>query len=315
MTPQDAAAPAQGAGERTFKTFGWQGIWLTVPENWELVFTQGSYGSGYVRLADEESVRMELRWQAARGPGTPSAAVDAHLSRLKKDARKKGVPFDVQRDLKLASPAGKTTECYRWTADRQALAMVSRCSTCSRIVHVQLLGAPHEGLKALGRTVFGSLRDHPEGGTLAWDFFDLRFRSPGGLPLVKSALQTGCIRMTFSRRWTRLEFVRLSLAQVLLAGKGLRAWFDGFYAAPLKRRSYRLKEAPIRGHAGVELEGRPWLPLNPLRLAGLPRVTRAACWHCEETNRILICGFDGPAAAAEAMFGPAVQSFACCGEA
>ena len=315
MVPQDAAGRTQRAGERSFKTFGWQGISLTVPENWELVFTQGSYQSGYVRLADEESVRMEVRWQAARGPGTPADAVDAHLARLKKDARKKGSAFDVQRELNLASPAGKTAECYRWTADNQALAMVSRCSACNRIVHVQLLGEPHEGLKALARTVFGSLRDHPEDGVLAWDFFDLRFRSPAALPLFKSSLQTGCIRMTFSRRLTRLEFVRLSLAQVLLAGKPLRGWFDGFYALPMKRRSYRLKEARIKGHPGVELEGQPWLFCDPLRMAGRPRVTRAACWHCEESNRILICGYDGPASAAAAMFEPAVQSFTCCGEA
>ena len=315
MAPEDVAPRARKAGERAFKTFGWQGLSLSVPENWELVFTQGSYQSGYVRLADEESVRMELRWLAARGPSTPSTAVDAHLSKLKKAARKKGVAFDVQRDLRLASPAGKTSECYRWTADHQALAMVSRCGQCSRIVHVQLLGAPHEGLKALARTVFGSLRDHPEDTTMPWEFFDLRFRSPVGLPLFKSVLQTGCIRMTFSRRLTRLEFVRLSLAQVLLTGKGLRTWFDGFYGLPMKRRSYRLKEARIKGHAGVELEGAPWFFCNPLRLAGRARLTRAACWHCEETNRILICGFDGPKAAAAAMFEPAVQSFACCGEA
>jgi len=180
-------------------------------------------------------------------------------------------------------------------------------------VHVQLLGSPEEGLKGLGRTVFGSLSDHPQDDTLPWEFFDLRFRSPKGLPLTKSVLQTGCIRMIFSRRWTRLEFVRLSLAQVLLADTGLRQWFDGFYAAPLKRRTYRLKEAQMKGHPAVELEGRPWLLVNPLRLAGRARLTRAACWHCEESNRILIVGYDGPKAAAD-MFGPAVQSFVCCGE-
>jgi hypothetical protein len=313
MPPRDPAGGADRTSARPLKTFAWQGICLTVPENWELVFTQGSYQSGYVRLADEESVRMELHWQTATGPGTPAGAVDSHLSRLKKDARKKRLQFDVQRDLKLASPAGKDVECYRWTADHQALAMVSRCADCRRVVHVQLLGAPHESLKGLARTVFSSLSDDPQEGTLPWEFFDLRFRSPAGLPLSKSVLQTGCIRMSFSRRWTRLEFVRASLAQVLLAGKGLRTWFDGFYAAPLKRRAYRLKAAQMKGHEGVELEGRPWLPLNPLRLLGRARVTRAACWHCEETNRVLICGFDGPAAAG-GIFEAAVQSFACCGK-
>jgi hypothetical protein len=203
-------------------------------------------------------------------------------------------------------------ECYRWLADRQVLAMATRCAQCGRVVHVRLLGEPQEGLKGLARTVFGSLRDHPEGDELAWQFFDLRFRSPVGLPLTKSVLQTGCIRMIFSRRWRRLEFVRLSLAQVLLADKGLRRWFDGFYAQPLKRRSYRLKEAEVRGHPAVELDGRPWLLVNPLRLAGRGRVSRATCWHCEETNRIFVCGYDGPGSEAGALE-RAVEGFFCCG--
>jgi hypothetical protein len=314
MALQDPAGRADRALARAFKTFAWQGICLTVPENWELVFTQGSYQAGYVRLADEASVRMELRWQTASGPGTPAGAVDSHVAKLTRDARKRGLSCDVQRDLKLASPEGKQVECYRCTTDRQALAMVSRCEECRRVVHVQLLGAPHEGLKGLGRTVFASLRDDPQDGTLPWEFFDLRFRSPAGLPLTKSVLQTGCIRMVFSRRLTRLEFVRLSLAQVLLANKGLRTWFDGFYAAPLKRRSYRLKEAQVKGHPAVELDGGPWLVVDPLRLVGRRRLTRAACWHCAETNRILVVGFDGPAAAA-GTFEAAVQGFVCCGEA
>jgi hypothetical protein len=312
MALQDAAGRQDEAGgPRAFKTFAWQGISLTIPQNWELVFTQGTHRDGYVRLADEEAVRMEMRWQSATGPGTPSAAVDSHVARLKKDARRSGQEGDLQRDLRLASPAGMEAECYRWTAGCQLLAMVSRCPQCRRVVHVELIGRPEEGLKALARTVFGSLRDHPQDGRLSWEFFDLRFHGPADLPLTKSVLQTGCIRMVFSRRLTRLEFVRLSLAQVLLAKKGLKAYFDEFYAVPLKRRSYRLREAQVNGHPAVELEGRPWLLVNPLRLIGKARETRAACWHCEESNRILIVGYDGPAGAG--AFEPAVAGFECCG--
>ncbi len=311
MALQDAAGRADSTGPRAFKTFAWQGICLTVPQNWELVFTQGTYQTGYVRLADEEAVRMELRWRGGAGAGSPAVVVDSHVARLTKEARKSGLSGQIVRDLKLASPAGKDVECYRWTTDRQVLAMVSRCGECKRMVHVELLGARDEGLKAVARTVFGSLRDHAEDGGLPWEFFDLQFRSPAGLPMTRSVLQTGCIRMVFSRRLLRLEFVRLSLAQVLLADKGLKTWFDGFYAAPLKRRRYRLTEGEVKGHPGVRLEGRPWLAMNPQRLIGRARQTRAACWHCAESNRILIVGYDGPVAAGR-MFEEGVESFVCC---
>ncbi len=239
--------------------------------------------------------------------------MDSHVARLTKEARKSGLSGKVVRELKLAAPAGKEVECYRWTTDRQLLAMVSLCGECKRMVHVELLGARGEGMKAVARTVFGSLRDHPEDGALPWEFFDLRFRSPAGLPLTRSVLQTGCIRMVFSRRLLRLEFVRLSLAQVLLADKGLKAWFDGFHAAPLKRRRYRMTKQEVKGHPGVRLEGRPWLAMNPQRLIGRARETRAACWHCAESNRILLVGYDGPVACG-GMFEEGVESFVCCGE-
>jgi len=125
MALQDAAGRTDRAGVRAFKTFAWQGVCLTVPENWELVLTQGSYQAGYVRLADEESIRMELRWQTGAAGGSPAGAVDSHVAKLTRDARKRGLDCSVQRNLKLASPAGMDVECYRCTTDRQALAMVA----------------------------------------------------------------------------------------------------------------------------------------------------------------------------------------------
>jgi hypothetical protein len=119
--------------------------------------------------------------------------------------------------------------------------------------------------------------------------------------------------MVFGRRLTRLRLMRLSLAEVLLADTELKAWLVDFYADHLKRRSYELRETALKGHPGVELRGRPWLLVNPLRLVGLPRETDVNCWHCEETNRIMICGFDGPSRAAD-VFEPVYDSFACCAE-
>jgi hypothetical protein len=296
---------------RAYRTFGWQGINLTVPADWDLRTKQGNYQAGRVRLADEHAVRLELRWQAARSSGHPGDTVSAYLASLDKAARKRGQRLSVQRGLKLGSPPGVEAECYRWAAEGQGVAMLSRCDRCGRLVHVQLTGARDEPLRGLARTVFASLKDHPADGGHLWSFFDVQFTSPRGLPLTSSDLRTGCIRMGFSRGLTKVEFVRLSLAATLLAGKGLDRWFREFYQKPLKRRSFRTRPCPVRAHDGIAVEGAPWLICNPLRLVGRRRLLRAACWHCDRTNRIFICCYDGPAAGADG-FERAVEGFICC---
>jgi len=296
-----------------YGTFGWQGITLTVPAEWYLVATRGTRSEGYVRLADDSAARMELRWQTARSEHPPSQAVDLYLRKLQRQARKEHIPFAVQRGLNLAAPVGKRVECYRWVADRQALGMMSQCAECGRLVHVQLHGRPEEPMRGLARTVFSSLRDHSEDGTELWRFLDVEFRTPEGLRLLKPSLQSGCVRMLFGAGRTRLEFVRASLAEVVLARRQLVDWFREFYRPALKRRSYELREERIRSHPGVRLEGRPWLLVNPLRLIGRKMVVEGVCWHCEATNRLFVCCYDGPEAGREEL-ARAVEAFVCCGD-
>ena len=45
--------------------FGWQGIRLRVPSEWELGRGDGDMSSGYARLADARMVRAEVEWRAA----------------------------------------------------------------------------------------------------------------------------------------------------------------------------------------------------------------------------------------------------------
>jgi hypothetical protein len=298
------------AGPRPYAAFGWQGITLTVPSSWDLVYVSGDRRRGEVRLADREAVRLVARWDRSGGNRPVAQVLDAHISRVTKQARKAGHSVTVQRDLKLASPPGKEVQSYRWEADAQGVAMLSRCAECSSTVHLQLTGRRDEGLKSLARTVFSSLRDHASDGT-AWSFLDVEFRVPAGFELHKRVLQAGCVRMTFRAGRARLEFVRAAMAQVLLAKRDLADWFREFYARQLKRRTYSLRPGNVKGHPAVEVEGRPWRWLNPLAAFGRRKILRGACWHCEASNRLLICCLDGPARH-EALLKDAVDSFRCC---
>jgi hypothetical protein len=278
-----------------------------------LAYTQGTCESGRVKLTDEESVRLEVHWRTERRPSAPGPAVAAFLADLRKKARKDRVQLDVQRNLNFASPPGFDVECYRWTGDRQVLSMLSRCEECGRQVHLQLYGERGGQLRRLARTVFASLRDHSEDDTLLWSVYDVQFRTPVAMRLTGSSLQSGCIRLTFGKRGARLEFVRASLAEVLLARQSLADWFRTFHARRLRRRRYVGEEATVHGHPGLRVTGRRWALLDPGRLLGRGRVLRACCWHCDATNRLLLCAFDGREKGAD-CFEPALESFRCCGE-
>src|SRR3972149_246752 len=161
---------AKGQG-KDFTTFGWYGITLTVPSDWERGAQGGDDKSGFARLADENSVRLEMRWQQAPRDQEASRAVTKHIEELQKKARKQRVSLPVRRDLNLANPKGKDVECYQWTAERQALGMVSCCRECGRLVQLYVLGEPEQPLKKLARAIFASLQDHAESGRLVWRLY------------------------------------------------------------------------------------------------------------------------------------------------
>lgn len=297
-------------GQRDFKRFGWQGIRLTVPSNWEMVSTRGDCDSGFVSLADNSEVRLQVKWDRGGAKTDPSDSAARYIRGLRKQAKKDDQEITVNRHLSLASLRGKKTECYEWITDNRGTGLVSVCEECKRIVHLIILGRPDESLRNLSRTLFASLQDHPEDDELLWRFFDLEFRSPENLPLKQSELKTGCIRMQFQDRSEQLEVVRSSLARMLLKDTSLKEWFEDFYSSGLKRTSYEVAEHRYKGHEGLKMDGRPWLVFDLLRPFGRGKKLRAACWHCEESNRIFIVSHlskQGPE-----VFERVVETTVCC---
>ncbi len=306
MTTQQGSS---AGGE--LKRFGWQGIQLTIPADWELVATQGRYESGYVALADNEAVRLQLRWDSGHGSADPSTAAERYIRLIQKSARRRGKTAKVGRGLNLASLKGKKLECYCWEADSAGLAMVSCCQECGRIVHIVLPGPVGEPPRRLARTVFASLRDHPEDGQVFWKFFDLEFSSPADMPLRRHGLQTGCIRMAFAARHEELTIERLSLAQLLLERSPLRQWLEQAHLSALKHWRLEVSQTQLGAHAGLRVRARPPITANPGRLIGRPRELRFACWHCADSNRLFVVRHEAPCGRPEVLE-RVVKGVKCC---
>ena len=288
------------------RTFGWQGIRLSVPEDWELGRVDGDAASGYARLDDSEMVRAEIEWRdaPARGARRPvEDLVDRYIATLEKKAAKSGVDFRVQRQAKFLRDKtwleGSEYEAFIWEADYKAYNVARACPDCHRVILARVLAKPGENAEALVNRVLPSLEDHPrpeDGDGLFWSVYGLTCRTPPGFALTESDLKSGHIRLTFEadRGARSVRVHRLSMAQMLLRDQALADWYPDFFHKSLRDVRHEIAGHEWRGHEGVRLRGRPrsrWRQiLRPLPMVN-PRPRRyldGGAWHCPEQNRICV---------------------------
>jgi hypothetical protein len=275
--------------------FGWQGVELRVPAHWQMSAVQGDRRTGYVRLMDENAPRLEIKWQQQKRKPSVASIASEYLSGLARQAKRRKQPFEVTRDLTLSVGGAdeRPTEFYAWQSDVKAVAMVSWCPECQRVVHIQVLGALDAGVRPLARRIFASLRDHPAEDVEHWAFYDVRFPLPAGFTLEKSDLKTGCVTLRFRRKAERIEISRISVAHLVLDGLALEEWLRRYARKTLQGYTVRAETGRMRGHETVALAGPNWR-IRDLRGLILPRRRlRLAAWHCEVNDRLILCSWIG----------------------
>ena len=121
-------------------------------------------------------------------------------------------------------------------------------------------------------------------------------------------------RILYRRKDQRGAVAIMVGAFLLLAGIGFAAFAIDFGYRHVVQN--QLQDAADAGErpCGDWGGGAPVAAGQSVRLWGRRRALRAACWHCEDTNRLFICCYDGPEAQAE-MFCQALDGFKCCEDA
>lgn len=288
------AAPARGWTE-----FGWQGLCLRTPDDWNLGRVDGGPDTGYVRLDDAEIVRAEIEWRTAkRGVHQPlDALVERYLESLRKKASKAGLEFQVKHESRFlgdrAFLEGREYQAFTWTADYQARNLALRTHP-DRIVLVRLLsrvGEPDDGLAA---QLLPTLQDQRGQAVWDWAVFGMRFAMPSQFKLESNELRSGHIKLTFEsgRELCRVE--RLSMARMLLGDQDLAAWYPVFFAKQLRELIIDIQPAQVHGHPALRVTGRPRSRFRQLMrplpwISPRPRVyTDALVWHCAPANKICV---------------------------
>ncbi len=283
-------------------TFGWQGITFDVPEEWNLGKVTGDAETGYLRLDDQEVVRVEVEWRPLKGR-LPSGAsgvshiVDKYVDRLVGKAKKAGHALRVERNVRVLEDGAfpdKDTESFTWDADYRAINLAWRCKTCNRIGLVRVFSKLNEDVSGAARRLMRSLGDHAEAGKKLWAVYGLICNIPEDFRLEEQFLRSGHIRLSFKRGKEELHVERIGPASLILKdAEQLQGWFEPFFKKALKDYVCVYTDGEFRGHHGFLIEGSPrsllWRILKPT----LSRVRRSmhlkgCVWHCEESNRIFV---------------------------
>ena len=281
--------------------FGWQGLELDIPSDWNLGRVDGTFDKGYARLDDAEIVRVEIEWRKLRGRemSVPmTELVDRYLAGLKKKAKKTNTEFKVTRKAKILKKKGWLGqfdyELFTWDADFRAFNIAIRFQHSQRVILLRVLSRFDENLSEEIEKIFGSLRDNSGAEHVLWSVYGFSCLVSSCYVLSGHELKSGHIQLQFKRGRNELRIHRLSMARLLLKDSLLEYWYKAFFKKTLRDFQIDTRSVNTFGHSGLRVTGRPrsrWRQLlRPLPFVNpRPRLfLDCRLWHREDVDKISI---------------------------
>jgi hypothetical protein len=275
---------------------GWQGLTLSVPEEWNIGAIGGERQQGYLRLDGPDMPRVEIKWaDAGTGFVNVTGLVDKYLKEVQKG--KKADRPTVDRNVKFVSKRKlkdkKGLECFSWQSDSQGWGAAWYCPDCHRTVIIQIMGTLQEPVQKLAERIITGMDDHAEGDWVTWATYGFSCQTPSDFKLTGQKLMAGLIELSFARDKEQLHLIRYGMANLALKGKTLIEWGQKEPGKRLKKFSCTNTENTFRGHPNVQIDGQTVLPNEKVgsfvqHCLGktYPDRVRAHLWHCEDSNRI-----------------------------
>lgn len=276
---------------------GWQGITVRVPEDWHIGAISGEDEDGYLRIQDDEMVRLEIKWEQAGKFVDMDSVVDKYLHDLERRSQRSQPPMKTRRGSRRKGPderARRSVVRFGWSGDRQGQGMAWLCEQCSRVVIAQAMAPEGEDIRSLGRDVLGSLRCHSEGGWRTWATYGFVADIPDDFKLSGQKLMTGLIEFSFERDTEKLIVSRRGLADVVLRNTTLLRWTGAEMGPRLRDCACQTDAVTVHGHEAVTISGHK-SKLAPRAQRFVRHIMRRTfgdraeyiIWHCEQANKII----------------------------
>ena len=291
-----------------FVKFGWQGVEMELPANWELGGLSGDYNNGYIRMDDENIPRIELKWSKTKEKKPDLHKIlDAYFKTMKKRMGSGSSLLSIKRDINLVKNEeffeGRDVLFYNWKANVRANGAIWHCKECKRTIVVQIMGYLKESILPLTIRILESIRDHPTGHTSLWSAYQLTAEVPRRYQLEKRKLMSGYLLLSFADGSRVLNIERYGLANVTLKETELQTWFRGYYAKFLRKYGFSFKEMEENGKRRgddddfrIEMLGQdkrmidkiPFSPIFAIDKILRRKQIASSFWHCKKSNKIFV---------------------------
>ncbi|CAN5678127.1 hypothetical protein BH11ARM2_BH11ARM2_20990 [soil metagenome] len=222
-------------------TFGWYGIRLELPEDYAPTALSGGRRDGYVRLASGGPVGLQVRWRDTKNPLGLDGRVETYLLDLKKQAKKKRLPFES--DFHVV-PHGVE---YRYRGAQSGAGTLRYDEGGERVVFLEAVG-PSAGAVDKTRRSIGTPIFAPKNAPELWAILGLRVSIPPGYEIAGRKFVSGRTQLDLRRKAKTVTAERWGFAEQLASKHGLAAGA----AAALGFR----KPVVVEGERRVALEER-----------------------------------------------------------
>lgn len=290
---------------------GWQGIRITVPDDWEPGEFSGDGQSGHIRIDSMMQPRALVRWLAPSATKdvfgkvpTPIQGVDRildnYIRALTKGERKQKKHIEADTSTRLLSKrkmGQRTVRTYSWRCPsdgRLAHGLVWHCKECGRTIIAEINGHEHEDVAGWAEAILPTVSDHAIDGQVLWAFFDLRVLVPEEFRLENSVMVGGKVELRLENDKREVISAQRWVANVAMRGGDLEAWAKRDLFKPLRQQhTFRYTTDSWFGHPGIRVDGRRKGPKEHLgfmwgRITGRERpfFLDGRIWHCEPANKI-----------------------------
>ena len=233
----------------THASFGWQGIEIAVPGEWELASYSGNGLKGEARLDDGLRVRLHAEWLHEKGaPIALEAVVEKYRAGL---VKKYGEEAGFGCEAVGTSTALPEARLFHWNAEDAVHGLLWCCRACARMGLVEIYLSPSKSDGALARHILASVRDHREDGWRLWSAYGFAFLAPASYNLEKTEFAPGRLRYVLAeskRCWICVE--RWAMASLWFTKPSIEQWPEEWLK--LMRFSFRgpvaLTATEVDGH-------------------------------------------------------------------
>lgn len=274
------------------KPFAWQGIFLKVPQEWDLGAIEGDYREGYFRLDDPEDIRLEVKWRREKHKVDLGKVLENYLANLKDRAKRKKLAFldnkpreeltkIYLRDKEVKFFSWKTNSPENVNANGEIFGFVSQCNRCHTVMMTQTFLKEKDSI--LIPEILKTLEDHSVSDSIQWAAYDFIFFLPEFFSLEKCSLKSGYLEFNFSTKagTAEIKIRRWGLANLLLKDVTLEQWASGVAPKVLRNKIKPSSRRDEGSHEILEGSVRRW-KWNAFYVR-----------HCRETNKFYALDYAG----------------------